>query len=58
MVYEKCKNLCLYHNGYTTSPFWDYPDEDVDQSLMPHEVVIGNSSEETNMGFIQSEDDG
>ncbi|KXJ23973.1 Solute carrier family 25 member 43, partial [Exaiptasia diaphana] len=38
LVYEQCKRVFLYQNGYTMSPFDAIPREDVDQSLLPHEV--------------------
>ncbi|KAK3736401.1 hypothetical protein QZH41_017902, partial [Actinostola sp. cb2023] len=40
LLYEQCRRVFLYYNGYTVSPWESIPRQDVDQSLLPHEVKI------------------
>ena len=35
LTYEACKNVTLYHNGYTLCPLAGTPDPNVDQSRAP-----------------------
>jgi hypothetical protein len=38
MVWEACRRLFVYNNGYTTSPFQDEPRPGLDQSRSPEEL--------------------
>lgn len=38
MSFEASKRVCLYINGYTSSPWKDTPIPGIDQSLKPSEL--------------------
>ena len=53
-VFESCKRVLLFHNGYTLSPFQEIHHPLIDQSLTPQQIE--DNDEESDDWFTSEED--